>query len=534
MPKILVADDNSNVQRTVTLALSDLGVEVVAVNNGEAAVRKLSDFTPDLILADIFMPVRNGYEVCEYVKHNSQFAQTPVVLLVGAFDPFDEREAQRVGADGILKKPFVPPDPLIAMVKTLLDRVMASRPVPAPVSTGPASITQRSVATSAAKVFTEEKVPEEPPDADVDFGSRGPVDFGEGARPVAFGYMFETPAVNVETSDADAPDGKDDSLIVTSKRDAALGDPGFWRKDQEDGEPGIESAIPSDDAPQVVEHPWESAISSVDEPEVEAKSPSEGTFEIVREVQEDTLSTANPDSILQDPAANSTLTVDASKPENLAANPLEWMASAPPLPHEEAEDDAIAMDQAEAEAPVESSIAASDERAAVSPEVTPVLTSPETLVVAPVTEPSDEATQKQADSIPDPPVETVQPVPVDEKLSESKEAKEEVVPATHAEAPEPALADKWSDLATMVKEEAKSMTEHSEPLGVVNQSAVSPETVSPVATNPPQPPSTDPAVIEAVVQRVMQKMSPQVIDIITREFLRPVVQALVKREIEKH
>src|ERR1700686_739973 len=125
--KILVADDNSNVQKTVTLALAELGVEVVSVNNGEAAVRKLSDFSPDLILADIFMPVRNGYEVCEYVKRDSRFNRVPVVLLVGAFDPLDEREAQRVGADGILKKPFVPPEPLITMVKTLLERSIGER-----------------------------------------------------------------------------------------------------------------------------------------------------------------------------------------------------------------------------------------------------------------------------------------------------------------------------------------------------------------------------------------------------------------------
>src|ERR1700680_703538 len=127
VPKILVADDNSNVQKTMAFALADLGVEVISVNNGEAAVRKLADLIPDLVLADIFMPVRNGYEVCEYVKKDARFTHVPVVLLVGAFDPVDEREAQRVGADGILKKPFVPPDPLITMVKTLLDRSIGER-----------------------------------------------------------------------------------------------------------------------------------------------------------------------------------------------------------------------------------------------------------------------------------------------------------------------------------------------------------------------------------------------------------------------
>ncbi len=65
MPTILVADDNSNIQKMVTLALKDQGITVVAVGNGEAAVKKLADVRPDVVLADIFMPVRNGYEVCE-------------------------------------------------------------------------------------------------------------------------------------------------------------------------------------------------------------------------------------------------------------------------------------------------------------------------------------------------------------------------------------------------------------------------------------------------------------------------------------
>jgi CheY-like chemotaxis protein len=125
--KVLVADDNSNIQKMVGLALKDHGIDVVAVGNGEAAVRKISDVRPDLVLADVFMPVRNGYEVCKYVKDDSSLSHIPVILLVGAFDPLDEQEAQRVGADGVLKKPFVPPDPLISMVKSALQRASTAQ-----------------------------------------------------------------------------------------------------------------------------------------------------------------------------------------------------------------------------------------------------------------------------------------------------------------------------------------------------------------------------------------------------------------------
>jgi len=122
VPKILVADDNANIQKMVALSFEDRGVHVVAVGNGEAAVRRIPDLQPDLVLADIFMPVRNGYEVCEFVKKDERFSHVPVILLVGAFDPLDEKEARRVGADGVLKKPFVPPDPLIAMVMSALEK----------------------------------------------------------------------------------------------------------------------------------------------------------------------------------------------------------------------------------------------------------------------------------------------------------------------------------------------------------------------------------------------------------------------------
>jgi CheY-like chemotaxis protein len=122
VPRIMIADDNTNIQKMVVLAFEERGIDVVAVGNGEAAVRRLADANPDLILADVFMPVRNGYEVCEFVKKDSRFSHVPVILLVGAFDPLDEKEARRVGADGVLKKPFVPPDPLIAMVMSALEK----------------------------------------------------------------------------------------------------------------------------------------------------------------------------------------------------------------------------------------------------------------------------------------------------------------------------------------------------------------------------------------------------------------------------
>ena len=219
MSRILVADDNSNIQKMVALALKDEGIDVVAVGNGEAAMRKIPELRPDLVLADIFMPVRNGYEVCEFVKSDSRYMSTPVVLLVGAFDPLDEQETQRVRADGVLKKPFVPPDPLINMVKALLAKNgQKPLPVPAvtpvkpatPAQTTPVPLNQPSSSSGINTAPAEESLRQ-----------RGKVSSSAQQQPPP---PFIAPARQPAPQAAKIQDSDE---VVTSARDANLGDP-FW------------------------------------------------------------------------------------------------------------------------------------------------------------------------------------------------------------------------------------------------------------------------------------------------------------------
>jgi CheY-like chemotaxis protein len=210
--RILVADDNSNIQKMVGLALKDQGIDVVAVGNGEAAVRKISDIRPDLVLADVFMPVRNGYEVCQYVKSDSTLAHIPVILLVGAFDPLDEQEAQRVGADGVLKKPFVPPDPLISMVKSALARagVSIGGVAPAPPAQAEPMRVAEMLASKAVpssreipNMGTLAPVPEFPAIESMEAqeemsGAPEPVKFAAGSQPLAFGNLLESSVAEPE------------------------------------------------------------------------------------------------------------------------------------------------------------------------------------------------------------------------------------------------------------------------------------------------------------------------------------------------
>lgn len=107
MPKkLLVADDSVTIQKVVGLTFAGEDVVIESVANGDLAIEKVREFMPDIVLADVFMPGRNGYEVCATIKEDPELSKIPVVLLVGTFEPFDEVEASRVKCDAYLTKPF--------------------------------------------------------------------------------------------------------------------------------------------------------------------------------------------------------------------------------------------------------------------------------------------------------------------------------------------------------------------------------------------------------------------------------------------
>jgi CheY-like chemotaxis protein len=133
--KILLADDSLTIQKVVELTFSDSDYDLVCVSNGQRALDRIPEDRPDLILADVVMPEKNGYEVCETIKGNPATAKIPVVLLSGTFEPFDRQRAERIGADAIVSKPF-DSQQLLAQVEALLDRAPSQRdsvePAPGP------------------------------------------------------------------------------------------------------------------------------------------------------------------------------------------------------------------------------------------------------------------------------------------------------------------------------------------------------------------------------------------------------------------
>lgn len=129
--KILLADDSVTAQNMGRKILADAGYEVITVNNGSAALKKIAEHKPDLIVLDVYMPGYSGLEVCQRLKEVQETSRVPVLLTVGKLEPFKPEEAKRVRADGFIVKPFEASELLSALSK-LEDRIVprgeASKP----------------------------------------------------------------------------------------------------------------------------------------------------------------------------------------------------------------------------------------------------------------------------------------------------------------------------------------------------------------------------------------------------------------------
>ncbi|MGH9401709.1 MAG: response regulator [Terriglobia bacterium] len=129
---VLVADDNLTVQRMASEMLSEEGMEVITVANGMAAIKKLPEVKPLVVVADVDMPGKNGYEVCDFVKSQPELGYVRVLLLVSDTDPLDGDRGAEVRADGIVKKPFDRQE-FISIVAKSMGEAQAMCPPPAAV-----------------------------------------------------------------------------------------------------------------------------------------------------------------------------------------------------------------------------------------------------------------------------------------------------------------------------------------------------------------------------------------------------------------
>ena len=126
MPRILLADDSPHAQRMGERILRDEGYEVVTVTDGETALIRLADVDPDLVLADVMLPRRNGYQICERLKTVQFHEHAKVILTHGMLSPFSQAEADRVHSDAVLMKPFEA-SALLGLVKPMIAEAVRAK-----------------------------------------------------------------------------------------------------------------------------------------------------------------------------------------------------------------------------------------------------------------------------------------------------------------------------------------------------------------------------------------------------------------------
>ncbi len=580
MSTILVADDNSNIQKMVALALKHEGIDVVSVGNGEAAVRKLPELSPDVVLADIFMPVRNGYEVCEFVKHDPRFSHIPVVLLVGAFDPLDELEAQRVGADGVLKKPFVPPEPLIAMVKSLLaksDRellVPVAAPVGAPVDTPsrnksatPSAATRAEQSPAAEMPSGPARTAEPEPEAESaapeeQFGVHPErISFGGHNSPLAFGDLLQPSAPESETSAAESQESS-----VSRFAGARLGEMSFWRS----ATTTEEHIKPEDDQKWRQSEPLLARQAEASLPPTEAEVPRNEKGPMPRPPAATGSETAQTEAFLAETGGSA-----EDAPSEQASSPTE---TGVPLEHSDSYFPGLFLE----EAPIQVSPAVGSSPADQAPpgeahaeylapgvyvEETPFSSHPIPAVNTTEDAGSSGAATTQGQTgwqfeqgteghgVLDTPSQqahaTTQPQAEEPATSAwgnyASEVTQSETGAPFAPASMPwqgASAQSESQTASAQEVEDSinwpSSWEHPaknvslpEIAAHLDSAESSSKTQSQGVQSFPVPQPADPEVVEAIVSKVLERMQTQIVEIVTREILKPVAEALVRRELEK-
>ena len=124
--RILLADDSPHAQRMGERILREEGFEVVSATDGHAALARMEESEPDVVLADVFLPGISGYELCRWIKTSERHKHAGVILIAGLLEPVDEEEARLAGCDGVLKKPFEA-SAILDAIRPLVDKARFAR-----------------------------------------------------------------------------------------------------------------------------------------------------------------------------------------------------------------------------------------------------------------------------------------------------------------------------------------------------------------------------------------------------------------------
>jgi PleD family two-component response regulator len=159
MKRILLADDSQQALRLGERILGGQGIEVVSVTDGATVLDRLSDVDPDVIITDVFLPVKNGFELARFIKAQPEWKHVRVVFAAGLTDEFNEQDAKNAGAEAILRKPFEA-SALVKTIEPLIEQSQVERAPKGTSSPGVDNTTIRAAVTialeSAMPVLIEE------------------------------------------------------------------------------------------------------------------------------------------------------------------------------------------------------------------------------------------------------------------------------------------------------------------------------------------------------------------------------------------
>jgi CheY-like chemotaxis protein len=239
--KILLADDSITIQKVIELTFSDEDFELHTVGNGQKAIDEIRSIMPHIVLCDIIMPEKNGYEVCEFIKSSADLKHIPVLLLTGAFEPFDQERARNAGCDGFLAKPFEP-QTLISKVKELLVRSPAPTPAPPPSAPKPFP----SPAAPSPRMESDDRTLIMPPSAG-----------GSAPQPARAPHVTAAPTPPPPAPVSDYGSGFDDAFAIEAGERELVMEPGDHTVllGGREGRPSSPSASAGDDIWGAVETP---------------------------------------------------------------------------------------------------------------------------------------------------------------------------------------------------------------------------------------------------------------------------------------
>lgn len=118
--KVLIADDEPNIVTSLEFLLEHNGYDVRVAHDGQEVLDQLPEYQPDLILLDVMMPVRNGFEICQTIRANPEWQGMKIVMLTAKGRDIEATKGLALGADAYVTKPFSTKE-LVERVKELLD-----------------------------------------------------------------------------------------------------------------------------------------------------------------------------------------------------------------------------------------------------------------------------------------------------------------------------------------------------------------------------------------------------------------------------